>query len=89
MKKNTNVTKRVKEQAKAKKKIIQTSAKEKRTVGLDMSDQSSCYCVLAETGGVASRVKSVDDGKSIDRSIWQDGNLRYTIVENKRKQTCR
>ena len=51
MKKNTTVTKRVKEQAKAKKKMIQASAKEKRTVGLDMSDQSSCYCVLVSRNG--------------------------------------
>ena len=57
MKKNTTVKKHVKEQAKAKKKIIQASAQEKLTIGLDMSDQSSCYCVLAETGEVVSRGK--------------------------------
>ncbi len=46
MKKNTTVMKRVREQAKARKKIIQASAQEKLTIGLDMSDQSSCYCVI-------------------------------------------
>lgn len=79
MKKNTTVMKRVREQAKARKKMIQASAQEKLTVGLDMSDQSSCYCVIAETGDVVSRGKVSMTGKALTGVFGEMTSCRIAL----------
>ena len=57
MKKNTIAKPKVREQAKEKKKIRQAAAKEKLTVGIDLGDGHSQYCVVDESG------KTVSTGK--------------------------
>ena len=45
---------------------------QKLTIGLDLGDRWSFYCVLDEAGKVILEQKAADDAGSDEAGIWQD-----------------
>ena len=54
MKKNTTAKKSSKTLSKGKQQIRQVAAKQRLTIGLDLGDRTSRYCILDEAGEVVS-----------------------------------
>ena len=45
---------------------------QKLTIGLDLGDRSSWYCVLDEAGEVRAGTEAGHDSESDERSVWED-----------------
>ena len=54
--------------AKPSKKI----SRQKLTVGLDLGDRNSWYCVLDESGQIQQEQRVRTNGESVARSVWRD-----------------
>ena len=48
---------------------------QKLTIGLDLGDRSSWYCVLNETGGSTAGTEAGDDAESDEGSVWGNAAL--------------
>ena len=68
-------------------KIKSQAAKKKVTVGIDLGDRSSRYCLLDEEGLVRSGKQALPRRKRESRKClapWRDAGLRWRLVVTRR-----